>query len=124
MTYRWNDFHRLLGLEPDDLEPENTERVLEAAIGLLNLYGAELPQLSGTYGTKSIGVTQKQWSAVAVVARWFWVDFQEDGAGSFALQGLETKSRDYLADPDIIAQLIDLASRCQDEDGFDNILLI
>lgn len=122
-TRTYNDLQRILDLEPDDLSPENTERIMEVAIGLLNLYNAQLPSLSGTYGSKKIGVEDSQWSAIVLVSRWVYVDFFEESAGDFSVQGLEVKSKDYLSDPKKVMQLTDLAERIRPDD-YDEIMLV
>lgn len=122
-TRTYNDLQRLLDLEPGDISPENTERIIEVAIGLLNLYNAELPPMSGDYGYKTIELEDRQWSAVVVVSRWVYIDFFEESAGDFSIQGLEVKSKDYLSDPKKVMQLTDLAEKIRPDD-YDDIMLV
>lgn len=96
---------------------------MEVAIGLLNLYNAQIPPMSGTYGSKTVAIGDSQWSAIVLVSRWVYVDFFEESAGDFTVQGLEVKSKDYLSDPKKVMQLTDLAERIRPDD-YEDIILV
>ena len=122
-AYYYADFQHLVDFEPADLSAEKTERLMEAALGLLNLYGAEIPEPSGTYGSKAFSMEASQWSALVLVTRMFYIDFLEEGSGEFTLQGVEVKARDYLKNPAVVAQIMDLANKARPGD-YDNIKLV
>jgi len=118
-SYMYADFQKMLGLTPDDLSPESTERVMEHSIGLLNIYGAKIPEMSGNYGTKTVGLTSTQWSAVVHVTRLVYMDFIQDSSGSFTIQGLSVTAREYTTDPRKIALIKEIAENVVSESGDD-----
>lgn len=124
--HTYDDFHKLIGITTDDLTPDATEKIIEVAIGALNLFGAGLPELTGAEGTKSINCSTEEWSAIVQVTRMVYIDFYEDAGGDASIQDLEVKSRNYLTDPEVqgIVEKLAYALQQHTSSPYDNIILI
>lgn len=110
--YRADDFYNVLDIDTDDLDPIVGEKVLEQAIGLLNMFGAALQEMSGTEGSMYGNYTLIQWTAIVQVARMVYIDFIEDAGGNIEMQGITKKARSLLTEPDTFELIKELAEQC------------
>ena len=124
MTSRgYADVHAVMDLTITELTAVNTDRLLEIAIGALNMYGADLPEPSGSYGSMTVDLELSQWTAVITVFKWVHTDLYDEGAGDYEMSGLTVKSKDYLQRPEVISQLVSMAASLQ-PDPYDDIPLV
>lgn len=124
--HTYDDFHKLIGITTDDLAPDATEKIIDVAIGLLNLFGAGLSELTGAEGSKSINCTTEEWAAIVHVTRIAYVDFYEDAGGTIAVQNLSVEARNYLTDPKVLEIIKTIAHSLQERDTsvYDDIILV
>jgi hypothetical protein len=112
-------------IDDNDLEATDAEKIIDHAIDLLNLYSEideDIPNMSGTAGSKTLTVQGYERGAIITVARVIYKSFfkNEDG-GSVGL-GLASNSSaaDLMANPNVLAmvqaQAQLLASRRTDSD--------
>jgi hypothetical protein len=125
--YGAHDLMKLMQLDPeDDIDVISMEVVIDSAIGLLNLLGASIPDMTGTEGVKKMDVTSSAWSAICQAARMVYIDFIEDAGGDVNVQGMSQRARNLLTDPDSFEILRQLAGDvvAYDDDPYDDIKLI
>jgi hypothetical protein len=124
MTARtYLDILAVLDLTVTELTAIETDRLWEIAVGALNMYGAELAEPTGAYGSMTADYELSQWTAVITVFKWVYADLFDEGTGDFEMSGLSVKSKDYLQRPTVINQLMAMASSVR-PDAYDDILLV
>ena len=93
-----------------DADEEKMESVIDAAINMLNLYGAELPNMTGTAGTKTVSLESKQAGAVQLVAEVIYNDFYK-GIEATSVGGIAISKTVLLANPTVMACVKEAARR-------------
>ena len=124
--HTYDDFQKLIGITVEDLTAEATEKYIDVAIGLLNLFGAGLSEFGGTEGSKTLNASTEEWAAVVQVTRMVYVDFLEDAGGDASAGDIEVKSRNYLTDPKVLEMVKMLAHELQGHTSnpYDDIILV
>jgi len=126
-SYTAQDFLGLTGLTRDDLSLANTEKVINVALGLLNLYQAGLMEkMTGTAGNKSLNADGPQWAAICHVSNMIYIDFQEDAGGDMDVEGLSLRARSLLVKKETLEIIQSLAAQCATigRDPYKNIRLV
>lgn len=83
------------------------EEVIDLAIDTLNLFGADLPNMTGTAGTKTVSLESKEKGAVLMVARKIYYGFYK-GATNVSIGGLSVTTPDVLGN----ASVLNFAKEC------------
>lgn len=96
---------------PTDFDDATVENVVDEAINLLNLFGdgLELPNLSGTAGSKTVTLTSPQQGAVIMVARTLFSEYYENDDGTWNLGGVSLGSANLLGNTEIMKSLKEAA---------------
>jgi hypothetical protein len=81
-----------------DTSTTNLEYVLDLAIDSLNIFGAELSNMSGTAGSKTVTLTSKQRGGVFIIAREIYQKFYKDAGSHATISGLSLSASDLLTD--------------------------
>lgn len=84
----------------------NIESLLDIAIDLLNLYGADLPNMTGTAGSKSVSVDGQAKAAIFLAARAIY----HSDPSTFSLAELNISSGDILSNPEVSKTIKEAAS--------------
>jgi len=91
------------------LAETSLEAIIDQAIDSLNIYGAELPNMSGTAGSKTVNLTSKQRGAVLMVARAIYYGFYV-GLESTTLAGLTITTPDLLSNSTVLSAIKEAAT--------------
>lgn len=97
-------------LDASDMTDATTEAIIDQAINLLNLYGAELSNMGGTAGSKTVSLESKAEGAVIEVARAVYYSFYK-GLDSTTIGGMTVDSPDLLSNPVVQRTLKEAARR-------------
>ncbi len=103
----------------DDITAVNAEKLIDLAINCLNLFGAELDNMAGTAGSKTVSLESKEHAAVLLVARAIYYSFYKD-LDSASLGGLTVSTNDLLKDPATLQLIKDAAAQLKASDGGDD----
>lgn len=100
-------------LDDASISATNMENLVDSAIDLLNLFGAEtISNMSGDAGAKTVTLTSKQHGgvvqAVRVIYMGVWRNLQ---IGSSGLQGQTMSTTDVLANPTVVTLIEKIAER-------------
>ncbi len=87
----------------------NAEYILNLAIDTLNLYGADLSNMTGTAGSQTLSVESKEKGAILNVARAIYYSFYK-GIDTAAIASLTASSPDVMANPTVM-QMVKEAAR-------------
>jgi hypothetical protein len=110
VSVSYTDLHTLLDLTTTQLTAAETEGLLDWAIDLLNLYSnAEMSNMSGVAGSKTVTLTGAQRGAVFFVARALY-ESGFKGVDTASIGSLSSSPVDVLANP-TIERLIRLAAK-------------
>jgi len=109
MSVTASDLDTLLNLE-DTIDDDVLEAIMDQAIDLLNLHGAELPNMTGTAGSKTVSLESKERGAMFLVARAVYYSFYK-GLEQTQLAGLATSSPDLLSNPNVLSTVEKAARR-------------
>ena len=92
------------------------EEILDCAIDALNLYSrGDLPNMSGTAGSKSVSLDSGQAGAVKLVARAIYHGFYK-GIDTTTIQGMTLTAGDVLGNPAVLATLKEAARQLAEPD--------
>jgi hypothetical protein len=94
-------------LDDTTIAAATTEEIIDLAIDTLNLFGADLPNMSGVAGTKTLGLESKEKGAVLLVARKIYYGFYK-GAVNVGIGGLSVTTPDVLGN----ASVLNFAKEC------------
>lgn len=99
---------------PDTFTVTHAEYVIDLAIDLLNIYDADLDNMAGAAGSKTVTLTSKQRGAVFVVARAVYHSFYKTIA-SVGVGGLTISVSDIMSNSVVMTVIQDVANRlCND----------
>lgn len=101
-TITYVDLHDLLNITVGDISAINAEKVIDLAVDCLNLYGADLPNMSGTAGAKSLSLESREKGAVFMVARAIYYGFYK-GLDAVGISSLSTSAPDLMSNSTITA---------------------
>jgi len=104
----------------DDITAINAEKLIDLAIDMLNLFGAELDNMSGTAGTKTISLESSEHGAVALVVRAVYYGFYKNLDQAGAPGGFSISSQDLLKDPATLQLIKDAAASLKSGQGEDS----
>lgn len=107
------DFKNII--QDSDISDENTERILDLAIDCLNLYGAELANMGGTAGSKTVSLESKEKGAVFIVARAIYYGFFK-GVETSTIGGLTVSSPDLMSNQAVLASVKEASRRLTELD--------
>jgi len=95
-----------------DFDAETMENLVNVAINVLNMFGADtIPNMDGGgAGTKTVTLTSKQAGAVFLTVRQIYDGFWKP-RGTTVIQGQSITIADVLANPTIVATIEKIASR-------------
>lgn len=88
---------------------EHLENIIDLSIDLLNLLGADLSNMSGTAGDKSVGLESPEKAAVFLVARTVYYGFYKD-LDTSSVGGLTVSTPDLMSNPAVL-QAVNEAAR-------------
>ena len=88
---------------------ETLEDLIDASIDLLNLFGADLPNLAGAAGSKSVSLESREAGAVKLVARAVYHAFYK-GIDTSSVHGLSYSQTDLLGNA-VVVQSVQTAAR-------------
>jgi hypothetical protein len=93
---------------------ENLERIIDLAIDCINLYSnADLPNMSGTAGNKTVGLDSNQKAAVFIAARAIYYSFYK-GIESSTIGGLSVSTPDLMSNATVLEAVKEAARRLTD----------
>lgn len=98
----------------DDITETQLEQIIDLAIDSLNLYNANLPNMTGSAGTKQVSLGSKQKGAVFLVARIIYYGFFKD-LDKAVLGGASIESIDLLSNPENRAQIKEAAEQLRSD---------
>lgn len=105
------DFTSIMNLTiGDDITAINAEKVLDLAIDSLNLYDADLPNMTGTPGSKTVNLDTKERAAVFIVARLVYYSFYKDIQNA-SLNGLVVSTSDLMSNPENLKLIKEAAAQ-------------
>ena len=104
-----SDLDMLLNLS-SDVPDATLEVILDQAIDLLNLYGADLANMTGTAGSKTVGLESKERGAVFHVARVVYHSFYK-GIDQAVVNGLAVSSPDLMSNPSVVQTVREAAHK-------------
>jgi len=93
----------------------NAEYILDLAIDTLNLFGAELSNLGGTAGSKTVSVESREKGAIYFVARAVYYGFYK-GLESVAPGGVAITSSDLMSNPAVLETVKEAARQLTEMD--------
>jgi len=102
-TVQASDLDAILHLS-GGVDDQDLEAIIDLAIDALNLHGADLPNMSGTAGSKTVGLESKEKAAVFIVARAIYYGFYK-GLESSSVGGLTVGSPDLMSNPNVIGTI-------------------
>jgi hypothetical protein len=76
----------------------NMENLIDLAVDLLNLEGADLPNMSGTAGSKTLSVESTEKAAIFLAARAIY----HSDPTQFSLAEMNINSGDLLSNPEVM----------------------
>lgn len=94
----------------------NLENILDLAIDTLNLFGAELSNMSGSEGSKTVTLTSKEKGAVFIAARAVKHGFY-DSIGNAMIDGLSISVTDLASNTEVMNTIRQAAQRLQQKSG-------
>ena len=99
-----------------DFTEEHAEEILDLAIDLINLYSdADLPNMAGTAGSKTVSVASKEKGAIFLVGRAIYLGFYTKPESS-AIQGQTLSPADVMGNPAVIASVREAARQLAELD--------
>ena len=108
-----------------DVSAETLETIIDLAIDALNLFGADLGNLTGTAGAKSLSCSSAEKGAILIVARAVYYSFYKNVQGA-SIGGITVTANDLMKDPGTLQLIKDAARALQagaDEEGLTGILV-
>jgi len=80
------------------------EGLIDQAIDMLNLYGinVDLPNMTGTAGSKTVSLTSPQQGAVVMITRVVYSQFYERADGSMTFGGVTVSASDMMGNTVVI----------------------
>jgi len=94
----------IMNLSDSDISNENAEYLLDLAIDSLNLYGANIINLSGTSPNKSVSVTSKQKAGIFIAARAIYYGFYK-GLENVGIGGITVTHVDLFSNPTVLESI-------------------
>ena len=91
----------VMDLDDDDITDTNMEKLIDLAINTLNMYGADLSNMSGTAGTKTVGLESTEAGAVYTAVRAVYYGYHK-GLESVGAAGLTVSSPDLASNPAVL----------------------
>lgn len=107
-TITADEFQVIMNKTDSDISNTNAEYIIDLAIDLLNTYGADLPNMGGTAGSKTVSVESRQKGAVMLVARAVYYGFYK-GVEAVGVGGLAVAVADVLGNATVVAAIKDAA---------------
>jgi len=98
-----SDFDAVMNLA-GQVSDTNIEKIIDLAIGGLNGFGADLPSMSGTAGSKTVGLESKEYFWVFYVARAIYYSYYKDIEPA-AVQGLSLGTADLMSNATVLAAI-------------------
>ena len=102
-------------INDSSLADATAEIIIDQAIDLLNLHGAELSNLGGTAGTKTVSVESKQKGAIYFTARAVYYGFYK-GVESVAPGGVTITSSDLMSNLNVLQTVKEAARQLTEMD--------
>ena len=93
----------------------NLEIIIDQAIDLLNLYGADLANMTGTAGSKTVGLESKERGAVFAVARAVYYSFYK-GVTQVGVGALAVSTPDLMSNPNVLRTVREAAHKLTELD--------
>ncbi len=91
----------------------NLEQIIDLAIDTLNLFGAELPNMSGEAGSKIVTLTSKEKAAVFIAARAIKYGFYYS-IGNVVVEGLSVSVSDLASNPVVMNTIKEAAQKLKE----------
>ena len=108
-TISASDFTTIMNIT---ISAEHAEAILDGAIDLLNVFDAQLSNLSGDAGSKTVTVTSKQRGGVFVIARMIYYDYYQ-GITNMSAEGYSVSKTQLMSNPTVMAFVETIATRLQ-----------
>lgn len=110
VTVTYTSLHNFLNLSTGDITAAKTEDLIDTAIDLLNANGAELDNMSGSAGSKTVTLTSAARGAVlnlaAMLYRHRYVDPEQMTVGGITVGSSGTTEQDIERTADIYGRLL------------------
>lgn len=100
-------------LNDSAISDTDMEILMDVAVDLLNLYGAEISNMTGAAGTKTVSVESKQKGALMIATRAIYYGFWK-GIENVGISSLSVSVSDVLANPAVISSIKDAAARLKE----------
>ena len=114
-SFSADDLDKMLKLN-EQIDFEDLEALIDAAIDTLNLFGAAIDNLSGVAGEKTVTVTSKERGAVLQSARAVYYGFYV-GIESGGMSDVSVSSFDLMSNAQVIAIIKEAAHRLEQHEG-------
>lgn len=102
-------------INASDLTATKAENLLSLTVGALKLLGADIPNLTGTVGAKSMSVEDIVQAAVYLAARNVYASLEKNADNSNSgIQSLTLTHTDLMSNPAVWQMLKDIAGRLQE----------
>ena len=105
----------MLNLSDSDITNTNMEYLIDQAVNRLNTYGSELPNMTGSVGSKTLSVESREAGAIYEVARLIYYGYYK-GQDSTAISSLSVTSPNMLSNPVVEGQIERLARQLSEMD--------
>ncbi len=98
------------------LSDANAELLIDQAVNRLNIYGADLPNMTGTAGTKTLSCESNQAGAIYEAARLVYHGYYKGQEAGIGISGLSISTQNMLNNPTVEAVIEKLAKQLVDFD--------
>lgn len=100
-----SDWKAIMHLTDNEISNTNAEKIIDYAIDQLNLYGdVDLSNMSGTAGSKTVGLESREKAAVFNVARTIYYSCYK-GVETTTVGGITVSSPDPMSNPTVLASI-------------------
>lgn len=110
VSVSYSDLLTVLDKTTQRITTAETEAIINLAIDLLNLFGADLSRMSGTSGSKTVSLDSEERGAVLFVARDIYHSFFENPTSASA-GGVTLTALDIMDNPFFMSRITRIARR-------------
>jgi len=117
-SYTYSSFHSPLGLTIANIPAINTENLVNTVIGCLKVFGADIPIMTGTAGSKTVTLSDKQFGGVMLIFRPAYASFYKNAANknTGGIGALNVSTTDLMSNPAILTLIKDVALQLKESD--------
>lgn len=106
-------------IQDSDITDANTEILFDAAANTYNIFGCDVPNMTGTAGSKTVTYTPGQKGAVFQGARVIYVSFYKNPANQSpaAMGQVNLSSQDLMSNSTVWGMLKEIAAELKDQEA-------